>query len=168
MPGFRRESIQPGLRQGEIGVVPEQPSAARRDVGLLEQPVGIGEHGGRAGGGGEPGHAVQQVGFRARVLRCGQAAFEQRGRRGPVANLQQDSRSASLARSPSDPRRSTASSFSSVRALRLPTSPGASSRPARTTPNAPASRNSTRELLMPSAGDPGRIGCLIVGAGLSN
>ena len=61
-----------------------------------------------------------------------------------------------------------ASSFSSVRALRLPTSPGARSRPARATPNAPASRNSTRELLVPSAGDPGRTGYLIVGAGLSS
>ena len=61
-----------------------------------------------------------------------------------------------------------ASSFSSVRALRLPTSPGARSRPARVTPNAPASRNSTRELLVPSAGDPGRTGYLIVGAGLSS
>src|SRR5215469_1790717 len=41
------------------------------------------------------------------------------------------------------PGRDTASSFSSVRDLRLPTSPSASSVPSRTTPNVPARRSST-------------------------
>jgi len=64
-------AVQPGLRQGEIRLLAKQPRAARRDVGLLEQPVGVGEHGGRAGGSGQPGGAVQQVGLRAGLLRGG-------------------------------------------------------------------------------------------------
>jgi len=86
---FRLVAVQPGLCQGEIGVLPEQPRGVRRDAGLPEQPVGVGEHGGRAGGGGEPRRAVQQVGFRARVPRCGKAELEQPDCRSPVAGQQQ-------------------------------------------------------------------------------